>query len=76
MEDKIDKLAWDVMERVTDLPAGHQYVILFGALEEMIKGETDRGFLALIATQLYELSELALKRSGVEVISEGNDTIN
>ncbi len=54
------------------LPDSEQYGMVLDALKDAIKNEKNSEILALISTQLFELSEIALERSGVKVICEKN----
>jgi hypothetical protein len=76
IEKKIAYYSDEIMRYLEALPEDDRYGFLLSALETSIKNETDKGFLVVIAAHLQELSEDALERSGVEIISPGNKTIN
>jgi hypothetical protein len=63
----IEGTAIRVAQNINGLDACEQYTILFEAMEAVINGETDKTMLALIANQLFELSEKALDKSGYEI---------
>ena len=77
MEKKIDYYSHEILRGIDAVPKGDRYGFLLSALEDSVKHETDRGFLAVIAVQLQELSDDALKRSGIDIICPINKkTVN
>lgn len=76
MKNDENRLDWEVVEKVAALGPKSQYGILYDALKQLVDEEPDREILALLAVQLQELSEAALRRSGYRIIAECGKTIN
>ena len=76
MKDELHKLDWEVVEKVASMKSDTQYAILFDALKQLVEEEPNREILAMLATQLYELSEAALKRSGYQVTQPLSKSVN
>ncbi|MGD9248152.1 MAG: hypothetical protein PVI60_09355 [Desulfobacteraceae bacterium] len=75
--DDIKEIALRVTQNLSGMDEREQYTTLFDAMKAVIEDEPDKTMLAMIAVQLYELSEKALKKSGYEVRRDpAADTIN
>ena len=69
-ENEINKTVIRLVDRASLATPKDQYEILFHAMESVIADEQDEMLLALIAVHLWELSELALKKSGKPVMPD------
>lgn len=65
--DDIKQVALRIAQSVSKMDWREQYAVLFEAMEAVIDDEQDKPMLALIATQLFQLSEKALENSGYAV---------
>jgi len=68
--DDAKRIALEVAQGVLAMDESQQYGLLLTALEAVIESEPNEDFLALMACQLYRLSEIALKKSGYPVMPE------
>lgn len=75
--DDIKEIALRLAQNLSGMDEREQYSTLFDAMNAVIDDEPDKTMLAMIAVQLYELSEKALKKSGYEVKRDpASDAVN
>jgi hypothetical protein len=74
--DQLEYRNMEIFSEFEKIPESERYGFLLNALEKAVERETDKNFLKIMAVSFQQLFDMAIKKSGAEIIHPGNRTIN